>query len=869
MQYYAFSENQSEYPVAVLVNKIKKDEIKKAYLDPFGLNPENVIIISLDQEKGKKKSSAGFMKEYVTSELVPTLEDLGVKYLIVGDAEYYKILTKSTKADLMIGYVNKSVYGDWDTVYVPNYQAMFYDPDKVRAKIATSMEAFQAHVSGTYTDPGEGIIKFAAYPETAQEIKEWLDKLLAMKCPLTVDIEGWGLKPYSSGIATITFCWNQHEGIAFPVDEHENPGLIRHLLRDFFERMEYALIYHHIAFDVMVLIYQLYMKHITDTKGLLRGLRIMLRNWHDTRLITYLATNSCAGNKLGLKDQAQEFAGNYALESINDITKVPLPKLLEYNLVDGLSTWYVYNKHWDTMVADDQLKIYNTIFKPAIVDIIQMQLTGLPINMQRVKEVKAILQNDNDTALDDMNNTALIREFNYLRAEQYVTKKNEEWKKKRTTVEEVLSLLEGNPKLRDEINFNPNSAPQLQSLLYEEIGLPVVSKTKSGLPGTDADTLKALKNHTKDAKVLDFLDALLRYKAVSIILTTFIPAFENARQGPDGWHYLIGNFNLGGTVSGRLSSSEPNMQNLPATGSKYAKLIKSCFEAPPGWLLCGIDFNSLEDRISALTTKDPEKLKVYTDGYDGHCLRAYAYFGDQMPDIDPNSVDSINSIEKKYKPLRQESKAPTFALTYQGTYKTLMANCGFPEDKAKMVESRYHDLYVVSDKYIADKLDEACKTGYVTAAFGLRVRTPLLKQVIRGTKKTPHEAEAEGRTAGNALGQSWCLLNTRAGSEFMGKVRKSRYCLSIRPCAQIHDAQYFMVRDNIKVLQYANDNVVQACEWQDDPAIYHDEVKLGGGFSVFWPDWSQECDIPNRATPDEIREAVHTHWTKLHEKKAA
>ena len=117
------------------------------------------------------------------------------------------------------------------------------------------------------------------------------------------------------------------------------------------------------------------------------------------------------------------------------------------------------------------------------------------------------------------------------------------------------------------------------------------------------------------------------------ILTTVIPALEGAQQGLDGWYYLFGNFNLGGTLSGRLSSSDPNLQNLPATGTRYAKLIKSCFAAPPGWFFCGIDFNSLEDRISALTTKDPNKLKVYTDGYDGHCLRAYAYFGDQMPEI--------------------------------------------------------------------------------------------------------------------------------------------------------------------------------------------------------------------------------------------
>lgn len=856
MQYHAWAD-KPQYPVAILVPKIKKDEIKREYLDPYGLDPENVIVISLHQSKTKKKTPASEMKEYISSEIVPVLNDLGVSYVLVGDSEYYKVFTKQTKAELMLGYVVDSAYGDWHTVYVPNYQGVWRDPAPVRTKIAQSMNAFAAHAAGTYETPGAGIIRFQEYPSDPLEIKAWLDKLLAMKCPLTVDIEGWGLKPYSAGIATITFCWNEHEGIAFPVDYSDNPELVRALLREFFERCEQTLIYHHIAFDVMVLVYQLYMKHITDTKGLLRGLVVLLRNWHDTRLITYLATNSCAGNRLGLKDQAQEFAGNYALESIEDITKIPLDKLLTYNLVDGLSTWHVFNKHWQTMVDDQQLKIYNQVFKPAIYDIIQMQLTGLPINMDRVKEVKMILQKDNDDALAKMMASDVMEEYIYLLNEKWVAKRNSELKKKRVT------LLDADEK------FNPNSGDQLISLLYEHLELPVLGRTKSGLPETGGDTLKALKKHTKDPKILEFLDALLAYKAVNKILTSFIPAFEKARPGPDGWHYLLGNFNLGGTVSGRLSSSDPNLQNLPATGSKYAKLIKSCFQAPPGWLFCGIDFASLEDRISALTTKDPMKLKVYTEGYDGHSLRAYAYFGEQMPDIDPNSVESINSIQNKYKSLRQESKAPTFALTYQGTYRTLMVNCGFTEELARMIEERYHIAYVVSDKWVAEHLDNAMQTGYVTAAFGLRVRTPLLKQVVRGTRQTPQEAEAEGRTAGNALGQSWCLLNSRAGSEFMGKVRRSRHCFSIRPCAQIHDAQYYLVIDNVKVIKYANDNVVQACEWQDDDLIAHDEVKLGGNFSIHYPDWSKECDLPNYANENEIIETVQHYWNKLHEKKVA
>jgi DNA polymerase-1 len=237
-----------------------------------------------------------------------------------------------------------------------------------------------------------------------------------------------------------------------------------------------------------------------------------------------------------------------------------------------------------------------------------------------------------------------------------------------------------------------------------------------------------------------------------------------------------------------------------------------------------------------------------TPGYDGHSLRAYAYWPSKMPDIDPNSVASINSIAKKYKPIRDKSKNPTFTLTYQGTQHALMKKYGFSKEEAVEIEKKYHELYKVSDDWVNKQLDEAMSNGYITAAFGLRLRTPLLKQVIRGNSKTPYAAEAEGRTAGNALGQSWCLLNSRAGAEFNTKVRASKHRLNIRPCAQIHDAQYQIIRDDIEVIRYTNEHLVEAVKWQDHPDIYHDEVKLGGGFSIFWPDWTNEIDIPNDAS---------------------
>jgi DNA polymerase-1 len=219
-------------------------------------------------------------------------------------------------------------------------------------------------------------------------------------------------------------------------------------------------------------------------------------------------------------------------------------------------------------------------------------------------------------------------------------------------------------------------------------------------------------------------------------------------------------------------------------------------------------------------------------------------------------VLEINSIQVKYGPWRQKSKVPTFALTYDGTVNTLMTGSGFSREMAKQIFDRYHELYAVSGQWVSAKLDEACRTGYVTAAFGLRVRTPLLKQVIRKTSKTPYEAEAEGRSAGNALGQSWCLLNSRAGVEFNAKVRSGPHRLDIRPSAQIHDAQYFIIRDDLEAVAYTNQHLVAATFWQEHPDIAHDEVKLGGELGIFWPNWSREITIPNGAGPDEILSVI-------------
>jgi len=204
-------------------------------------------------------------------------------------------------------------------------------------------------------------------------------------------------------------------------------------------------------------------------------------------------------------------------------------------------------------------------------------------------------------------------------------------------------------------------------------------------------------------------------------------------------------------------------------------------------------------------------------------------------------------------------------LLYQGTYVTLMNNCGFTKYLAQSIEASYHDLYEVSDKWVADKIEQASKDGYVTLAFGLRLRTPLLKQVILGTSATPYEAAAEGRTAGNALGQGYCMLNNRAASEFMGRVRKEKHRLDIKPCAHIHDAQYYLIKDDMETVLYVNKHLSKAVQWQDDPNIQNEHISMSGQLEIYYPNWNHGFDIPNETDEAEVKGLISKHLKKLKE----
>jgi len=631
MRHILFGSNAESLSIALLVKEscFRKQAIEENYirqLTEAGVKPKEIIAFTLAY-KTPKSAPAALRKKYL-AELLPEIDQLGIKILYCTDGEYFKTLTKNAKAEPHYGYVCPCAIEGYEHLGViigVNYQALSYNPT-LQGKLELSLQALIKFNKDTYSEPGTEIIHSEYYPDNLHDIEEALQALHQYD-QLTCDIEAFSLKFYDAGIGTIAFAWDEHNGIAFAVDYTDGKQVfnapVRELLKQFLTEYRGTLTYHNIFYDAKVLIYNLWMNDLGDNVSMLDGIELLHSKFDDTKLIAYLATNNTVKNELGLKILAQPFAGNYAEDDIKDIRLIPLVQLLRYNLIDTLSTWYVYKKYKPIMIEEDQLHVYLDTFKPSVKLILQTELTGMPISPEKVQEAKIILTDIVKEHSDALQNSHIIKDFHYIQLEDLAAEMTHKAVKKVYTADDQIIARN---------IFNPGSDKQLQELIYNYLGYEVIDTTDSGLPATGAKTLEKLINHAKSDSHKEIFEHLIGLSKANKILTSFIPAFEKAQQLPDGSYRVYGNFNLSGTQSGRLSSSDSNMQNLPS-GSKFGKLIKSCFVSDHGWLFTGADFASLEDRINALLTSDPNKLRVYTDGYDAHSLRAYYYFGDQMPDI--------------------------------------------------------------------------------------------------------------------------------------------------------------------------------------------------------------------------------------------
>lgn len=313
-------ESSTRHSVALLVKgtAFKQHELEANYVNPLislGIPRAEMIAFTLDYDE-KGKAPVTHIKSYL-GKLLPALDSLGVQTLYVTDAAFFKTLTKQDKADPHFGYVLPCKMEGFEHLKVVlglNYQQLIYNPD-LQAKLDLSLKTLASHMQGTYQALGANIIHSAQYPATVEEIKSFLEAL--HKYPvLSADIETTSLSFWEAELESISFAWNCHEGGAFCIGRDNTPEdkkTICSMLKVFFELYTGTLIWHNIDYDAKVLTYRLWMSDYFDIHGMLEGINVLTKNFHDTKLITFLATNSTAGNSLGLKEIAHEFAGDYGV----------------------------------------------------------------------------------------------------------------------------------------------------------------------------------------------------------------------------------------------------------------------------------------------------------------------------------------------------------------------------------------------------------------------------------------------------------------------------------------------------------------------------------------------------------------------------
>ena len=813
-----FGEGEITTLVLIKEDAIIEHELLKYYVNPLhdkGIDKDSIAVYGLLYEDSKVKAELG--KAYLRMLLSKILKLETVQNIIVADNSYFKWLTKKTKVIDCYGETFSAKldgYEDFKVVLVPNYKSLFYNPNN-QELITEGLTA----ITG-FKKPN--IIHSADYITTPDKVEDFLAKLCTKKA-LTIDIETTGLH-LGSQILSIAFAWDKHNGGVIHL-EHIN----KDLLKEFFIKYSGTMIFHNALFDCKHLIHNLF-------ESIQEGLNVF-EHVEDSMLYTYLAKNSTTEAKLDLKSNSLEFAGNYGV-NVKDASNLPLDVLLEYNIKDCLATWHVYTKYKTIVENNNLLEPYTTIFQPSIKVLLKMMLIGLPIDNTKVLEVEKELQDKHDKHVSAIAKYPEIIKFNWALRHQTMVDVNNQLKRKCRPYSDFMDL-----------EFNSKSNNNIRELFYTQLGYEATDFTETKQAATGSKTLKKLLLIAKEESHKEILEHLIGIGQTSKILSTFIKAFK--KYTTDG--FLHGSLKLGGTQSGRLSSSDPNLQNLPSN-SIYGKAIKSCFRAPKGYLWAGADFSSLEDRVNALLTKDPNKIKVYTDGYDGHSLRAYTYFKDQMPDIE-DTVDSINSIEDKYPELRQKSKGPTFALTYSGTWHTLVSNIGIEKNEAKLIERQYHDLYSVSDIFTQQNIDFAEKHGYMKCAFGMQIKCPLLAMTLSNNALTPYAAVAEARSANNAVTQSWGMLINRALIATNKLIEQSNMMYDIYPINTIHDAAYFLVKDDPMSVKFLNDTLINEMQWNAHPSISSNEVMMEANLEI-GKSWDKQFTLPNNATTEKIKEII-------------
>lgn len=488
---------------------------------------------------------------------------------------------------------------------------------------------------------------------TEAQLEHWLARIAAASL-VAVDTETTSLDPLAARLVGISLAVDAHAGAYIPL-AHTYPGappqlpfdatLVR--LKPFLEDASRAKVCQNAKYDT----------HVFANHGVhMRGVQ------HDTCIESYVLEShkphdmdSLALRHLGVKTISfEEVAGKGASQI--GFEQVSIERATEYSAEDADITLQLHHNLHPQIAHDGKLRyVYETIEIPLHEVLYDMERAGVLIDAQ-----------------------LLAAHSNQLGQRMF-------------EIEQRARELAGQP-------FNLNSPKQIQEVLFERNKLPVLKKTPSGQPSTDEDVLEQL--------ALDYPLAreILDYRGLSKLKSTYtdkLPRMVNPRTGR-----VHTTFNQTTAVTGRLSSNEPNLQNIPIRNAE-GRRIREAFIAAPGCHLVSADYSQVELRIMAHLSHDETLLSAFKSGEDIHRRTAAEILG-----IAPAEVTSEQ---------RRYAKTINFGLIYGMSAFGLAAQLGIERSAAQQYMERYFLRYPGVKTYMEETRAAAREAGYVETVFGRRL----------------------------------------------------------------------------------------------------------------------------------------------------
>lgn len=317
-------------------------------------------------------------------------------------------------------------------------------------------------------------------------------------------------------------------------------------------------------------------------------------------------------------------------------------------------------------------------------------------------------------------------------------------------------------------DINYNSSKQLQQLLFEELQLPIISYTDKGQPSTGASELKQLQG------THPIIDLLLKKRETEKALSFLKSWKENVIEHPDGYYYVHSNFNLHGTVTGRTSSSDVNLQQIPRN-----KELKSLFKATmPGWELACLDFSQLELRFAGLVANVQAIKDSYNQGVDLHKLMASRVAGCTMEEVTKEMRTQAKAINFGFIYGMQAASFVDYARDSYGVHVSL--------EEATHIRQTFFELYPELNEYylkVENDLMNFCKqTSIMGREYEIgahKLANPYTRQdYIRAAINFPVQSAGSDYVVSG-------LVEVMNDPELKDK---------IRGCATVHDSIIFLVK---------------------------------------------------------------------------